>query len=257
LSIGKRIDTAVKAVALGKQPDYKLLKPAERALVKGYAIRWQDYPLKIEKIDVAFKVRMGSAEVVGEMDSVGVRRGVQRTEIMETKTTSKDIGPGSDYWRQITNVDPQSTIYLFAAKELGIADPWLTWDVMRKPELRQKKDEADDDFESRVLEDISERFHYYYQRAQIVRSDEEHQAAVRDINGTLHLMQVTRMLPEAPRNVDACFTFHRPCDFLPVCSGSHSIEDPTLYKDKEKREHKPQITNVEIPAPPKAPEYVF
>jgi hypothetical protein len=254
LAIGKRFDKAAKAAMQGKPVDYALLKPAERALVKAYAERWRG-TITIEQVDVPFRVRMGAVDVVGELDAIGFLHEKKRRVILELKTTSKDISIGSDYWRTISQVDPQATIYLKAADTLGLSEPFLLWDAARKPALKHGKKETEAEFENRVMEDIAENLDYYFQRAEIVRSEEEHESSIRDMNGTVHLMDVTRMLGRAPRNVDACFTFHRPCDFLPVCSGSHGIDDPTLYRSKERRVVNEQAV-VEEPVK-SVSEYVF
>lgn len=235
LEVGKRIDTAIKKVQLGEKVDFHSLLPEERALVQGYAARWEG-TLKTTRVDVPFKIRMGAAEVVGEIDSIAIDPAQGgRTVLSELKTTSFDITPGSDYWRKIVNVEPQPTIYLFAAREQGLSTPFLVWDVMRKPALRQGVKETDEMFYDRVLQDIVGRPNWYYQRAIIVRSDDEHAAHVRDVNGTVHLMQVVHASGDAPRNPDACFHFNRACSFLDVCSGSVSLDDPTRFKDRERK----------------------
>jgi hypothetical protein len=155
--------------------------------------------------------------------------------VLETKTTSEDISPGSGYWRRITQVDFQSTIYLYAARELGLAEPFLVWDAIQKPLLRQKQNETEDQFSTRVLEAVADDYPRYLQRAEIVRHEPEHQAAEQDLQGTVHLMEVTRMqLQEAPRNPDACMKWGRECCFLPVCSGSDSLQNPLRYKKRER-----------------------
>jgi hypothetical protein len=242
LEIGKRVDLALKTVMLGGVPDLSSLEPMEQALVIGWTARWRG-TLEVERVDVPFKVRLGSVEVVGEIDAIGILRSpsagigaVGRRVLIECKTTSEDISPGSGYWKRVTQIDVQATIYLAAARELGLAEPFLLWDVLRKPTHRQKVNETDNAFAARVLGEISEDLSRYYQRCEIVRHDEEHAASVRDIEGIVHLMQVTRtQLREAPRNVDACMKFGRPCPYLPCCDGETTIDDPIRYKKKERR----------------------
>ena len=241
LEVGKRYDIALKQVQQGKVPDLSLLEPAERGMVAAYAARWAGQ-IEIERVDVPFRVRIGSVDVVGEIDAIGVWRNpavgigaVGRRVLLETKTTSEDISPGSGYWRRVCGVDPQSTIYLRAARDLGLAEPFLVWDAILKPLLRQKQNETDDQFSARVLESVSDDYPRYFQRAEIVRHEPEHEAAERDLQGVVHLMEVTRMqLKEAPRNPDACMKWGRECCFLPVCSGSDSLANPLRYKKRER-----------------------
>jgi len=234
LLVGRRVDTAIKAAMLGDVPDLSLLEPKERALVVGHTWRWKG-TLDVERVDVPFKVRLGSVEVKGEIDAIGVWNG--RRVVVECKTTSEDISPGSGYWVRVSKIDGQATIYLAAARELGLSEPFLVWDALHKPLHRQKVNESDDAFAKRVLDEIAADMPRYYQRNEIVRHDEEHAASVRDLEGTVHLMQAVRMhLREAPRNVDACMKFGRPCPFLPVCDESATIDDPIRYKSKERKQ---------------------
>jgi hypothetical protein len=235
IQIGRRVDTAIKTAMLGGVPDLSLLEPKERALVTGHVWRWKG-TIDVERVDIPFRVRIGSVEVAGELDAIGIERSTNRRVVVEGKTTSADIHPGSAYWKHITKVDPQATIYLRAAQELGLAEPFLIWDALYKPQQRKKANETDDAFTSRVLGEIAEDMPRYYQRAEIVRHDEEHAASARDIEGHVHLMQVTRMqLREAPRNVDACFKWGRECVYFAVCSGATTIDDPLRYKNKERK----------------------
>ena len=242
LEVGRRVDTAIKSAMLGNVPDFSQLEPDERALVVGHTWRWKG-TLDVERVDIPFRVRLGSVEVMGEIDAIGVLRSssagigaVGRRVLVECKSTSADIHLGSGYWKQIAHVDPQATIYLAAAEQLGLAEPFLVWDALHKPTYRQKQSETDDAFSERVLGEISADMPRYYQRVEIVRHDEEHAAAVRDIEGHVHLMQVARMqLKEVPRNVDSCFKWGRECPFFAVCSGATTIDDPLRYKNKERK----------------------
>jgi len=58
--------------------------------------------------------------------------------IEEHKTTSEDIAPGSDYWRNL-RIDSQISMYLSAAREIGHPTSGILYDVFRKPQIRPKK----------------------------------------------------------------------------------------------------------------------
>lgn len=235
LETGSRVESVIKRWHV-KQP-YSLegLDPKEKALVLGYQEWWRDDALRLEKVDVMFKVRLGGVEMGGALDGVGMEG--DRRVIWELKTTSKSIELGGDYWRTVINVDPQATLYLQAAQELGISDPWIRWDAIHKPQQRQGKKETDQEFFSRIVKEIGEEPGKYYQRVLVTRSEAEHATHVRDLRGIVHLLEASRMrggLP--PRNVDACFTFFRPCSYFDVCSGATSIEDGTRFKNTERPE---------------------
>ncbi len=254
LDVGVRLEGCIKRWHMGAPVSLAHLEPEERALVKGYMAYYQDQAFRMERVDVRFKVRLGAVEMIGDLDGLGREEG--RGTIYELKSTSIDVTPGSDYWRKIGYVDPQATLYLKAAGELGLADPWLTWDAVHKTALRQGKKETPEEYEDRVLGDIAKRPTYYFQRQTITRTEEEHQAHIRDLNGTVHLIQTTRAMGGLPpRNVDACFHFHRPCNFFAVCSGETSIDDPTRYQDSQRPDAKPLIQRP--PEHQEIPKYDF
>jgi hypothetical protein len=234
LMVGRRIDTAIKDLHRQVLPDLTGLKPAERALVQAYAIQWKKSELHVDECDVPFEFTVGNVTVVGELDAIGTEH--KRRVLIELKTTGEDISPGSTYWQDIVHMDPQVTFYLQAAKALGWGTNQMIWDAVRKPLLKQKQKESEADFELRILADIAERPAFYFQRQPIVRHEAEHEAHVRDLNGVVHLMQVVREMPEAPRNVDACWHFGRPCDFLSTCEGETSINDDFRYQSRERKQ---------------------
>jgi PD-(D/E)XK nuclease superfamily len=217
LSVGTRIH---KTLATG---DTEGLKPAERAMAKAYCA-----PEHVYARDVFFLVPISDeVAITGELDSVIEDEG--RRVVHEIKTTSKDISPGSYYWRHVSNVNPQATVYSLAAEHLGLDPSFIVWDVLRKPALRPKKNESETEFEARCLGDILDNRDYYQQRKKIVRFEEEKQAHVKDILGVVHLM----MTGETPKNPHACFTYERPCDFLEVCCGEAEIEDDVRFRSND------------------------
>lgn len=226
LAIGKRIH---KTLATG---DMTGLKPAERAMVGAY-----EAPEKTYARDVFFLVPISSdVAITGELDSIieldgdgSSSSGKPRRVVHEIKTTSKDISPGSYYWRHVVHINPQATMYLLAAEHLGLDPSFVVWDVLRKPALRLKKNESETEFERRCLEDIEDNRSYYQQRKQIVRFEDEKQAHVRDILGVVHLM----LTGETPRNRGSCFSYERPCDFFEVCAGEAEISDESRFRSND------------------------
>ena len=234
LETGSRIDTALKSHHEGQGMSLEGLEPAERALLLAYARYWgtPDRIFRCDKAGVKFQVLVGSAAVHGEMDAVGSRHDTGARVILEIKTTSEDIAPGSPYWRRIAATDPQPLVYLAAASQaLGWKTSQVLWDVMRKPLLRQHVKETPEDFELRIVEDIAKRPGFYFQRQTIVRFDADHASYVKDVEGTVRLMQVVReMGPNAPKNPDACTTrWGSLCRYFDVCEGAACIDDDRLF----------------------------
>lgn len=217
LSVGTRIH---KTLATG---DTSGLKPIERAMVKAYVA-----PETVYARDVFFLVPIsGDVAITGELDSVIEVDG--RRVVHEIKTTSKDITPGSYYWRHVVHINPQATMYLLAAEHLGLDPSFVVWDVLRKPALRQRQKESELEFEKRCLEDIEDNRAYYQQRKQIVRFEDEKASHVRDILGVVHLMTIG----ETPRNRGSCFAYERPCDFFEVCAGEVTIGDESRFRSND------------------------
>ena len=229
LQAGKRVHAALGAFHRGEtaEPWVGIEKPLERALMRGYVARWAGSGVVVERTDIPFVVSIGGVEVVGELDGIGVDVDGARV-IIEHKTTSEDIAPGSAYWRRVVNSDAQVSTYLYASAQLGLGAERILYDVLRKSALRGKKGESDDDLELRALADMAERPEHYYARASIVRLDEEHAAHERDVAGTVHLMQAAREF--APRNSDSCQKFGRECDFFSVCFQGGNLNDESRFR---------------------------
>lgn len=230
LVVGRSIDTALKT---GELPD----DPVERAMMLGWRARWRDSGLVINETDVLFSHRISDEITIqGEIDAIGTDANGERVAI-EWKTSSNDLSAGGEYWQRIMLIDPQVSTYLAALRELGISR--LVYDVLRKPALRQSKKETADEFHVRVLEAIAAEPERYYQRATIVRLDADHDDFVRDVRGTVRLMQVG----EYPRNPGSCFLYRR-CEYFDVCTGRISINDDAVYMG---REHPPRAEAIQAP----------
>src|SRR5262249_26210012 len=110
--------TAIKeaeALSVGTRIHHeKPTTPIERAMLRA----WKR-PNLVEK-DVFFLLPLSdSVAVTGEFDGIVEDERGERF-VHELKTTSKDISPGSYYWRHVAKVDPQATVYLLAAEKLGL-----------------------------------------------------------------------------------------------------------------------------------------
>lgn len=164
--------------------------------------------------------------------------------VVEHKTTSADITPGSPYWRRLA-LDAQVSLYLGGAGA-------LLYDVIKKPSLRplratpvearrytkagtlyaaqREHDETPDAYEARLLADIAQHPDAYYQRGTVVRTEEEAREAGRDVWMAARMIRESRYLDAWPRNPSACDAYGRTCDYWPVCSGTASIDDDVLYR---------------------------
>ena len=58
---------------------------------------------------------------------------------------------------------------------------------------------------------------------------------LRDLKGTVHLMQVVRDMDEPPRNVHSCFQYGSECPYFSVCTGEAKITDDTRFQERKRR----------------------
>lgn len=233
LVAGKRIHGALGAYHRGEtaHPWVALDKPLERALMRGYKARWEGSSLAVAQTDIPFTISIGGIRMVGELDAIGDYEGARM--IVEHKTSSEDITPGSAYWRRVTTSDAQVSTYLYASAQLGLGAERILYDVLRKSALRGKKGETDAELEERAVDDMIARPEHYFQRAEITRLADEHEAFERDIAGTARLLQATvDDAQPAPRNPDSCQKFGRECDFYSVCFLGGSINDDSRFKQR-------------------------
>lgn len=202
------------------------LPPAEHAMLTGYWIRWGNPHLSNIRVNVPWRAKIEGVEMCGELDVLGseIEGGVRRWIIVEHKSTSSDITPGSMWWREKVTTDLQLSAYQYAFPGARVLV-----DVLKVPMLRQyeagktrKVAETDDEYVSRCLEDMSEKPEKYFHRAFVVRLEEEHRAFAYDIR-LLASRMATRL--EHPRNPRSCFAYGRACDFFAVCWEGKRIED--------------------------------
>jgi hypothetical protein len=207
--------------------------PDIRALIEAWASYWPREQFVAEEHHVKFRFELEPGiELIGEFDAIGTYQG--KRVILERKSSSEDISPGSPYWQKVELSDAQVSLYLLAAERLELGITEVLYDVLRKPALRLKKGETVEAFEQRCLEAITENPEHYFQRKLVTRLETERAAYVRDVHGTVRLLQVSAFLGDGtPRNTGSCWDYGRPCEFFPVCGTGASLDDPALYRVRE------------------------
>lgn len=73
----------------------------------------------------------------GKIDKI-VRLPDERVAVLEHKTSSEDITPGSDYWWRL-KIDSQPSGYFVAARDRRITIHTVLYDVSRKPTIRPEQ----------------------------------------------------------------------------------------------------------------------
>ena len=144
-SDGKRLARALEAIqpAPGVECDPYELARAE-VLLEAYDARWLDdmQDLEVLGVEVHFPAvplvnpKTGAASktwrLAGKVDALARQRSSGRVLIVEHKTTSEDITPGSDYWQRLT-LDSQVSTYFRLAQYHGYPVEGCVYDVLRKP----------------------------------------------------------------------------------------------------------------------------
>ena len=170
--------------------------------------------------------------------------------VVEHKTTSSDITPGSTYWRKLT-LDTQVSQYLGATE--GVEG--MLYDVIRKPGIKpfkatpeadrkytkagtlyaaqRERDETPEEYAVRLRADISEGPNKYYARGIIVRLPSERTEAARDTWLVAGSIRESMRLDAWPRNPGSCDAYGRTCDYWAVCAGETTIQDDTRFRTAE------------------------
>ena len=195
-----------------------------KACCIAYDAYWGSPTMGTWYTEVPWEEEIAGVACAGTLDAL--QRAFSTETIVEHKTTSQDISPGSMYWRQVVTTDVQVSMYRAA-----FPGATILYDVIRKPALRQKKDEHETDFLVRLIEAMAAKPEEYFQRATVVRLESEDEAFYAD------LVSVDRLRhgKEHPRNPSSCFNYGSRCEYFDVCWGSQSITDDSVFKDREIR----------------------
>lgn len=171
----------------------------------------------------------------GKIDALAIDHATGELLIVEHKTSSADISPGSDYWRRL-RLDSQISMYYDGARALGYEPTGIVYDVLAKPNLRlggpnKKRAQAEtlEEFRERFSATIAENPNAIYARSRLVRFDAEIDEARRDVWATARQLDQAMRLGEHPRNPGACWKYGSMCEFFPVCSGEATLDDTTLF----------------------------
>lgn len=246
-----RLAAAVASLLDGNPDPIDLAKA--RPLICGYDVRWGTEPFEVLAVEQQFNVPLLNPETgaasrtysLGGKIDAAIRLNGQEL-LVEHKTASGDIGPGSGYWERL-RIDGQISVYFAGAKGLGLQVDGCLYDVIGKVALRQSKatpledrkytkkgalyagqrdhDETLEEYESRIVDHVAENPNRYYHRGTVVRLERELEDAAYDTWATARLIREAQVAKRWPRNPDACETYGGWCAYWPICSGSCSEDD--------------------------------
>jgi hypothetical protein len=175
----------------------------------------------------------------------------QRNVVVEHKTASGDVSAGSDYLKRL-RLDGQVSVYYAGGDALGFPIGSCLYDVLVKPGLRPYKatpvearkfkkdgalyanqrdrDETPEEYRARIVEAVASDPNSYFQRAEVVRLEQEMRDALADVWNLGRSIRENEIAGRAPRNPDACVRYGRTCEFFGVCCGEESLDDASRFR---------------------------
>ena len=251
--IGTAFAAAIEAYSKGQHEHFDVFDamddPFEAALVvsmfTGHIHRWADDPLErvAEELEFDIPIRnpqSGYATPIfrlrGKIDRI-VHLDDGRMALMEYKTTSRDFSPSADYWLRL-HMDPQLSLYVLAARELGYDIDTILYDVTRRPALRplqatpedkqkftaqgnlyanqRAEDETPEEYTTRLSEAIADKPDHHFARIEIARLDQDLENCRNEV--WMQQLEIRAAQREGHwyKNPGACFTPFK-CDYLPIC----------------------------------------
>lgn len=141
----------------------------------------------------------------GHVSLIGRVDGESTGALVEHKTTSTEITEEYEYNLQW---DEQLLAYMMAT---GYRKAWYT--ICRKPTIRQRKDESDEQYFERMVTWYDEDTERKIRLLQIERTDREICEFERELCNIADEMRVAWIY----RNPGSCMSYGRRCEYAPVC----------------------------------------
>jgi len=195
--------------------------------------------------------------------------------VVEHKTTSADIGEGSNYWERLI-LDAQVSNYMEGVRSKGYEPRGVLYDVIRKVKMEQQlatpvesrkytkatakepsrlyanqrdRDETLDEYRQRVRDDIGAHPDAYYRRGVIRRLKGEEKNAARNVWMVARSIRESTRLNQFPQNTNACYSYQSFCEYWGVCSGKASITDDSLFRTSGEHEELPALESTKRALP--------
>lgn len=256
-----RLSEALMLMRARAKPETDAFELARaEALMRGYHERWADEPYEVIAVEAQFRCDLvnpttGRASqtwrLAGKIDVIVRDLRTGRVLVVEHKTSSEDVTPGSEYWRRL-RMDGQVSIYFVGGAALGHQIDGCLYDVLKKPALRPYKatpiedrkfkkdgtlyanqrevDETPAEFHARCVEAIAENPIGYYQRGEVARLEKDMAEAMLDIWQLGQELREAELVGRYPRNPGACTQYGRTCPYFAACSGETSLDDPEKFR---------------------------
>lgn len=180
------------------------------------------YPrFKVAKVEEEIRFHINADDdLVGRVDGLSADGC-----LVEHKTTGSEIGEDYEYnlmW------DEQILAYMLAT---GTRKVYYT--VCRKPTIRQKKGETEEEFYNRMIDWYDDDTEHKIRLLEIERTDEEVAQYERDLQ---EIVQEIHRCDLYYRNTCHCTKWGRRCEYAGICLNHKAGEPCTGYMHREKEE---------------------
>jgi len=180
---------------------------------------------KIESTERQFRVplrtpsgrRWAAIEFHGKID-LTTRDPHGNLWIWDHKTSASALRP------QWLPLNDQMGFYYWAASQTGETPAGIVYDLIRKPSIQPRKGEGVDEWRERLLTDIDSRPEFYFQRAEIVKSERELSSIEADLWDIAHTIGAGRI----HKNPGACQLMG--CAYTDLCTADSPLIRSAGYK---------------------------
>lgn len=199
--------------------DYRMVRM--HVLLTGYRFIYKDDPPNLRR-EVEWTYQ----------DELGIFDGVADNYLLEEKTTKSTIG--EFYWNRKV-LDSQVSLYLWAARGLGMNIDYLKYRVTRHAQKKPSRGESFDDYNDRYTRHVQQYQDGIFCNDEFRRTEEQLEAFERSRAAAKHLIGHSIASGNFPHNTGSCFQFNKFCGYLPVCAGETTINDDGLYQVRKRR----------------------
>ncbi len=243
-------------------PEQKAKWHLARAMMAGYASRYADEEFEVLAVEKKFEAGIHNPDtgrasrtftMAGKVDGIVRSQADGELYVLEHKTASTIT---SDYLDRLWT-DTQVALYAFYLRQIGYPIVGVIYNVMLKSRLQQRAGETQEQYEARRAalaaknksgkstakrqepesdEQFAARLAEWYARPEAFHRERIFLSEERLAMLTEEVWEITQQYLDARRrgkwllNTSNCFSFQRPCEYLPYCqSGFNPNVRNNLY----------------------------
>jgi len=147
----------------------------------------------------------------GRVDSLVKKNGLWW--VRELKTTGQNIRQ----FTQRANVSAQGTGYVWALRKMGYDVKGILYEYIKRPQLRKRMTENQDQFGCRIMEDYRIRPDNYYDQIYSYRNDFELKQWEKDMKSLVSTIRLKNRNGKYDRNTNACYNYNSECVYKKIC----------------------------------------